>query len=328
MHRRPASMKRRIRHPLRLRRHIKGRHTEPQTIIERIGHRRQFDPPHTERPRPQRGLHGGAGGFRRAFGPEHLIAFRHRRLGHTFDLDTDQLFLGLEGVFFVLDRLDHPPGLATRMAVHPGPLHGLGHDRIGPPPAHTLDPFPEHVHPDAIRWSIGEEALRDADLEQLALLILDDHLDKRLDAAGVEELPDHDAERQDPEGHEGQRQAFPAPGAMLRPVIAALNLPVGLVDALPFVTLKRRRMVPVRHTSLRGECLWFHRRYLLTREDAPRMTELIVSSPRAPLATPEVSVLAESARETPLPAITAARWGMTQLSMAKMTLAMPQIMAL
>src|SRR2546422_6606154 len=53
---------------------------------------------------------------------------------------------------------------------------------------------------------------------------------------------------------------------LFRSVIAALNLPVGLVDALPFVTLKRRRMVPVRHTSLRGECLWFHRRIIRSEE--------------------------------------------------------------
>src|SRR3989442_13770556 len=102
---------------------------------------------------------------------------------------TATLDLGKEGLSALFQCLEEAAGLATGMAVEPSPFHPR-QDRIHPSPPYPPDPFPKHVHPQAIRRSIGKDILGNPNLDEGALLIHPHNLDHSLDLAGSQDLPD------------------------------------------------------------------------------------------------------------------------------------------
>ena len=99
-------------------------------------------------------------------------------------------------------------------------------------PAH---PLPEPIHPESVWRGVGEEVLGNAGLDQLPVVIHLDHLHKGLDGPVTEHLPHQHPQRDHQEPHECQGHDLPLPGVVLCGAVPALNFPVHLVNALPFV---------------------------------------------------------------------------------------------
>src|SRR5262245_56904117 len=112
----------RILFPPSLRGDVKGRHAQPQPIVHGIRETRELDAAHRKGPGPERLLHHGRVAFRAALDPQHLIARRRGRFRDTLQLDRHQLLPHLKRLLFVLDALEQPPRLSTRMPIDPGPL--------------------------------------------------------------------------------------------------------------------------------------------------------------------------------------------------------------
>src|SRR3989442_2385370 len=174
---------------------------------------------------------------------------------------TATLDLGKEGLSALFQCLEEAAGLATGMAVEPSPFHPR-QDRIHPSPPYPPDPFPKHVHPQAIRRSIGKDILGYPNLDEGALLIHPHDLDDCLDLAGIQELPDHDTEQHDKEAHQYQSHALPPPCSLFGTAVAPLDFPVGLLNPVPFVWGHGCQLVSLARPGLRKECLGTHSRCL------------------------------------------------------------------
>src|SRR5262249_11020263 len=92
-------------------------------------------------------------------------------------------------------------------------------------------------------------------LEELPFVIHLHDLHKGLHLAVIPPLIDDHGELHHHDEHEGPGKALAAPRAVFSPVIAALDLFVGLLDAPPFVILDGREGLAIDGAGLRGEGL-------------------------------------------------------------------------
>src|SRR2546426_6027147 len=135
--------------PSRLRREVKGGHTESQPVLQRIGQRWGPVASHAKGPGPEGRFDRGLGFIRTRFRPQDLIALRYGRFRETLEFDRAQRLATLKGLFPLFQCLEEAAGLATGMAGEAGPLPPRPDPRP-PPPPHTPDPLPHPLPPQTL----------------------------------------------------------------------------------------------------------------------------------------------------------------------------------
>src|SRR5438552_10172369 len=91
--------------PSRLRREVKGGHTESQPVLQRIGQRWGPVASHAKGPGPEGRFDRGLGFIRTRFRPQDLIALRYGRFRETLEFGRVSRIATLKGLYHLFPSL-------------------------------------------------------------------------------------------------------------------------------------------------------------------------------------------------------------------------------